>query len=273
MSDARPPHRFAVFSLKPLNKRAENVVNHPSNSHLVSTLNDGTNALDVGFHIRSRSNHTIAVLGRGCDVDIFVEGSSISKIQCSFEVDSDTNMIMLYDRSHGQTTQLLGENAIPFEHKRPRKVLVQNKLNTEVGMGGSGRNLVRFELKWHRDLVETMEQWGGREKGAQECLENPRLTRTIDESETVLPSEIGTRLHTPGLRQFKMRYIKVAQLGTGQFGTVHKAINVDTAKYMAVKILRLNPMEPIVTRALKREVEILSQTSHVGSVSDSCFLG
>jgi hypothetical protein len=46
-----------------------------------------------------------------------------------------------------------------------------------------------------------------------------------------------------------MKYVKVVEgkLGSGQFRTVHKAINVDSGKFMAVKILE----RP--TRALKQE--------------------
>jgi len=98
------PHPLALFSLEPENERAKNVVAHPCNSHLVSTLrDDGAIALDIGFNIRSKSCNTLATLGRG-EADIILEGSSIAKVQCSFEIDLDTNVVMLYDRSHGQTT-------------------------------------------------------------------------------------------------------------------------------------------------------------------------
>ena len=79
-------------------------------------------------------------------------------------------------------------------------------------------------------------------------VENPRLARTVDEAPTDLLSRRETRPHTPGQRQLKMRYVKVGpKLGSGQFGTIHKAINVDSGKFMAVEILE----QP--TRALKQE--------------------
>jgi hypothetical protein len=99
------PHPLALFSLKPVcgNERAERIVAHLCNSHLVSTLRDGALALDIGFYIRLKSCNTLATLGRG-ETDIFVEGSSIAKVQCSFKIDLDTNIVMLYNRSHSQTT-------------------------------------------------------------------------------------------------------------------------------------------------------------------------
>lgn len=112
-----------LFSLKPCSSRAKLVVAHPSNSHLVTELNDGTLTIKVGFNIRSQSYGTLITLSRG-DTDIFVECSSISRVQCSFEIDLETNVIILYDRSQSQTTQVFGGNAILFEHGRLCKVVV-----------------------------------------------------------------------------------------------------------------------------------------------------
>src|SRR5205814_8204675 len=104
----------------------------------------------------SRNHATLATLGRN-NIDIIVEGSSIARSQCSFEILPDTGIVMLYDRSFNQSTQVSGKNATPFEHGRIRRV-VQDKLNTEIGMGGEGRDLVRFELRWHQNPVQTVEK-------------------------------------------------------------------------------------------------------------------
>jgi hypothetical protein len=267
---------FSLVPDPPENERAKDVIAHPDNSHLVSTLPNGTLALDVGFHIRGKSSKTLATLGRGVDADIFVEGSSIAKVQCSFEIDLDTGVVMFYDRSHGCTSQVFGENAMPFEYERVRKVLVQKGLNTIIGMGGERRNLVQFKLEWHQDPTQTAETI--KDYDALPCgrVENPRLARTVDEAPTDLPSRRETRPHTPGQRQLKMRYVTVVggKLGSGQFGTVHKAIDVDLGKFMAVKILerptRASKQEDwrqSLYYALKREVETLSKISHVSKSS------
>lgn len=54
--------------------------------------------------------------------------------------------VMLYDRSHGQSTQVAGENATPFEDGRVRKIVVQREPNTMVGMGGERRDLCPVRL-------------------------------------------------------------------------------------------------------------------------------
>ena len=276
----RPPHPLALFSLIPYreNTRATRAVANPVNIRHVSTFPDGAEALDVGFHIRGKSSTTLATLGRGVDADIYVEGSSISKIQCSFEIDLYTGVVMLYDRSFANTTQVSGENAMPFERERDeRKVLVQKGLNTIIGIGGERRDLLQFELKWHQDPTKTAETIKDYDALACGRMENPRLTRTVDEAPTNFPSRRETRPHTPGQRQLKMRYVKVGpKLGSGQFAAVHKAIDVDSGKFMAVKILerptRASKQEDwrqSLYYALKREVETLSEISHVSKSSST----
>ncbi len=272
------PHPLALFSLAPINERAKAVVAHPINDPFVSTLDDGTHALDIG-HIKKSCNTTLVTLGRG-DADIFVEGSSIAKIQCSFEIDLDTNVVMFYDRSHGQTTQVYGERATPFEYGRLRKVVVQKMLNSIIGMGGEGRDLVQFKLEWHQNPVQTMDKIRNRQNISLGYEENPRFARTIiDEADTVLPSQRGTRIHTPGTRQLKMRYVTIGDmLGAGQFGEVYKAVDVDSGKLMAVKILELpdgatrkqrDDWKESVYYALKREVENLAKINHVSKTTSN----
>ena len=67
-----------------------------------------------------------------------------------------------------------------------------------------------------------------------------------------------------------MRYEKVGPpLGSGQFGIVHKCIDADLGKFMAVKILTRpagksqEDWREELHYTLKREVETLSKISHV----------
>lgn len=281
-SMARPcPHPLALFSLFPYkgNERAERLVSHSNNNHNVSTLSDGTLALDVGFHLRGKSSKTLATLGRGVDADIYVEGSGISRVQCSFEIDLDTGVVMLYDRSFANSTQVFGENATPFERERDqRKVLVQKGLNTIIGIGGERRDLVQFQLEWHQDPTQTAETIKDYDTFPCGRVENPRLARTVNEAPTDLPSRRETRPHTPGQRQLKMRYVVRGMLGSGQYGEVHKAIDVDSGKFMAVKILeqpsRKSKQEDwkiSLYYAFKREVETLSNISHVSKTFNHLY--
>ena len=120
------PHPLALFSLVPENEWAKVVLIHPSKSHLVSALPRGERlAFDIGFHIRSKPSNTLATLGLN-DTDIILEGASIARLQCSFEINLETSVIMLYDRSNGQITQAFGENATSFKYGCPHRVSYRN---------------------------------------------------------------------------------------------------------------------------------------------------
>lgn len=101
------PHPSALFSLVPTNNQTRAILAHANNGHLVSLIPNLRGPkypkgiacrLNIGFHIGSKSRHTLATLGRN-GADIVVEGSSISRIHCSFEIHKDSRLIMLYDRS------------------------------------------------------------------------------------------------------------------------------------------------------------------------------
>ncbi|TAQ83791.1 hypothetical protein B7494_g7893 [Chlorociboria aeruginascens] len=259
---SRPPDPLALFSLVPAPgcELAVSAVAHPDNARHVSTFLDGSKGLDVGFHIHGNSSTTLATLGRGTEADIYIEGANIAKIQCSFELDLENDVVMLYDRSFTQSTQVFGPNSMPFERERIRKILVQYNLNTILGMGGERRNLYKFQLKWYRNVIETAEVIRKYSTLPWSRMENPRRSRTIDMTPIDLPSH-----------QLKMRYVRASdnQLGSGQFGTVYKVIDVDSGKLMALKTLN-RPTKPSeqqkwqnsVYYALKREVEIISQIRH-----------
>lgn len=251
------PHPNAIFSLIACNKLAESVIDHIGNEHLISIAKPGIPAIDIG-HTRSISGDATVLATLGRNGDVIVQHSNISRIQCTFEIDPDTKAILFYDRSHSQSSQVFGENATQFEHGRCRKVVVQKGLNTIIGMGGAGRDLIQFELEWHHDPPEAQERAWSRQTATLE--NNPRFAKTVDEAATALPTPRETRIHTPGAPR-TVRYIKELEIGTGQFSTVYKALDLDTAKFMAVKIMKRRPIRE--WEKLKREVEILAKLSHV----------
>ncbi|PVH93669.1 kinase-like protein [Periconia macrospinosa] len=268
------PHPLALFSLIPLNKQTvEGVVDHPDNRHLVSfvpgaenTLNPGEVArgLNIGFQIGSKSSYTLATIGR--TGDITVEGSSISRIQCSFEIHKDTEEIFLYDRSSSWSTQTFGPKALPFELERPdRRVVVAEEANNQFGFGGVGCNLFQFVIYWHERPSNFQEQIATRE-------DHPRFTRTVDdEIPTALPSKRTTRIHTPvvhtpGVRGSAktIRYYKKVKLGRGSFGEVWKAVDVDSGEFFALKLVKWpeHGLQSQQYTMLKREVETFARMSH-----------
>ncbi|KAI0448492.1 kinase-like domain-containing protein [Xylaria acuta] len=256
------PFPNALFALEPINDRAHEVLRSPRNKRFRSALGNGDPVLDIG-HVRSKSanSNTLATLGR--DGDIVLEGGSISKIHCSFEINPDTNVVMFYDRSHTQTSQVYGETAFPFEYGRPRKVVVFGGINDIIGIGGVSRDLIQFRLKWYQDPIETTEK--AKERRGFALEENTHLAETIDESETAPVSQRETRLHTAGARQLPIRWAQMGCLGSGSYGDVYKAIDLDHGKLMAVKRLKVSKTGVSSERlktAWLREAKILSTMNH-----------
>lgn len=262
------PHPQALFSLVATSTRGDEVIADPCNSHLVSRQCDGNLGLDVG-HLRSRSRGTLATLGRnGCDIT--VRGSDIAQCQCSFEMDNaETGIVMLYDRSHDQSTLLLGEDSTGFKPDQIRRVVVAKKINEEIGMGvvTGVTDPVEFRLKWHaRDQDRAAGVTTPLATSSCASEEDPGFARIVDETWTVLPSRRMTRLHVSRQRTDPSRYRTMTDLvGAGQFGKVHKAVDVDLGTVMAVKTIRRPPWgwNPRAWKLVKREVETLSRISHV----------
>jgi hypothetical protein len=204
------PRPLALFSLipSPGNARAEAVIAHPANRHLTSTLSDGKLALDIGFLIAGNPSKVLATLGRGVDANIYVDGANVAKLQCSFEIDLDTGVVMLCDRSFAQSTQVSGANVIPLERGRiERKIIVQPNINTSMRIGTHDRNFIDFDLHWHRDPKALLDEVKALDQGLGGHFENPRHARTIDDAPTELPTCLGSRIHTPGQQQLKIRYV------------------------------------------------------------------
>ncbi|KAG5970518.1 hypothetical protein E4U55_001637 [Claviceps digitariae] len=261
----RPPHPLALFSLVPYNNNepARRAVAHPANAHLVSTSPHGE-GLEVGVHINGSTSKTLAILGRAPPSNIILDGASISARQCSFEIDFETGIVMIYDRSRGRTTQVSGGRFAPLVNdESERKVVVQEEFNDILEMGGKRHEIYQFKLLWHQDPTKMGEVCKIYGDVARFRVEDPRFIWTEVEVPFVEASTQQTRIHTPGPRQRKITYLPGTDLGSGQFGRVHKAIDVYSGKVMAVKkILKTTTEERSMYYAVKREIETLSRLSH-----------
>lgn len=246
-------------------ERAKEVVNYPENNHLLTLSDEGFPALAVRLHPGS-SLQTLATIGRN-NADIIMPFGYISRIQCSFEMCAESGVIMLWDRSSGQTTHILdapNKACFKFIFERARRILVSEEMNTHIGFGTTEENMIRFRLEWNfsrtrrpadlfRDIFLSS---GGRQ--------NPRTARTEDGSVTIPPSRYETRVHTPGMT-LRIRFHPGRSLGSGRFGEVFKATDVDCGRIMAMKVQRPQGLGSGSSKweYVKREIETLSQISHV----------
>ena len=265
----RRPHRGALFSLIPVNAKADAVVQDVDNAHLVSSSwKHNVPSFDIGFHIGSQhSINTLVTLGRD-DCDICLRPKAIARTQCSFEIDDlDTGIIMFYDRSHKQNTRVSGSSAQLFEKGRsPRKVLVWPGINDEISMGGINGETFEFEIEWLVKEGEIQKTARDHREAGKRMVTNPRVARTRDPTETVAGSAIMSpdeAFISP--HQLGMRYFRQKMLGSGSFGTVWRAIDVDSGRVMAVKrcnyVQGSQPQEYV--QRVRREVELMRRAKHV----------
>ncbi|KIH91211.1 hypothetical protein SPBR_01482 [Sporothrix brasiliensis 5110] len=258
------PQSLALFFLEPLNGAAFAVAEDDSNKHLLWE----PNVFGIG-HVASKTGNPTVLATIGRDGDIYIPDGNISRVHCSFELDADTGIVMLYDRSNSQTTQTVGNDAFPFEFGRPRKVVVMPDMNTTFGIGGIRSDKYQFSIVWPDDTAALQQRTSAM------LQPNPRLARTLDLlRDTALPTGMLTRIHTPGgPSPDTIRFQKIGEkLGSGAFGEVSKAVNVDTGQLLAVKTIKQvgRLQHPQEWRYLKREIQALSSLSHEHIVE---FLG
>lgn len=193
----------------------------------------------------------------------------LSRIQASFELARGTARITFHDRSQGKTCQVAAtetSKAFPFEEPRLRRVVVESGLNDVICMGGRSCDQIIFKLIWNGDedtVTECIKSWPGN----NQAVSTRQAVTEDDEEETDLPGGPLTRIHVPKAIQ-SFRYIIKARLGEGAFGTVYKALNVDTAALVAVKIIE--PKQNNIPRwkfDTKREVETIFNVKHVRELS------
>ncbi|KAI1097982.1 hypothetical protein F4804DRAFT_350928 [Jackrogersella minutella] len=143
---SRGPHPLSIFSLLPINNHARKVLEDPINAqaHLVSTHSNGIDHLDIG-HFNSISGYTnLANPGRGMDSDIHMNSKYISVSQCSFEIDPQSKVITLWDRSREETTRVTGTDATKFDPSPNRRVIVEPDSDIMITMGSEESMRVRF---------------------------------------------------------------------------------------------------------------------------------
>lgn len=285
MATSEQVHLAALFHLVPLNTAAAAVVADPRNRQFVSAV-DGTDGLDVGIVPSAiRDGITLATMGRAGDIHL--ASPNAGRIQCAFEVELATKAVMLHDRSANQSTQVHDDDGagssqvvsrlVSFEYdRRPRRVVVRQGINPVLGMCGRGRDKLLFRFLWNRRIDKALDA-----KLAQRTIgiaTHPEHAGTVDDTGIMgtteaVPGAAGaagagrvTRMCTLlGEKRPNVRYDLLEELGHGNFSVVHKALDLDTGCFIAVKLVQRAPhtAADMVWNTLKREVQNLTCIKHV----------
>ncbi|KAI1372778.1 kinase-like protein [Hypoxylon crocopeplum] len=252
-------HPLAIFSIVPLGVHADKIIQHRKNNPYVSKLHNDERALNIGHFQTSPS--TLATVGRHLMSNIVIPFPFISQFQCSFEIDTETRVITLVDRSSKQTTNAYGGEGSGFAPGTDRRVVIQEDLNTTITMGPPN-NLIVFRIEWHQDGTETHVY---RREGFRIPSHLARTLSTDPTKDAILPTNQATRADTPDVTESPITYDTIDTIGNGAFGEVVMARDKDTLKIMAVKILR--PKKGQSDTIIHREVNALKTLSHPHIVS------
>ncbi|KAI9803888.1 MAG: hypothetical protein M1825_001768 [Sarcosagium campestre] len=242
------------------NDRAIDVITDPVNSRFASTIPKYGRVLDVGFNNCSKSRSELATLGRS-DCEITVTGRNISRLQCSFQIDLDSGVVMLCDRSNNQTTQPFGDTAVPFKEGCPRRIVVRPGTNNFIEIGRDCDHC-QFKLIWHKEDAATIEELKSLDSILWTQDEDPRFAQTVRAESTF---RMPARMYTPGEQNPMLRYRKIGDpIGIGSYGVVFKCVNLDSGQLLALKELMCPPGESLNDwhNGLNPEVKALSRISH-----------
>ncbi|KAG8159919.1 hypothetical protein KVR01_010556 [Diaporthe batatas] len=250
-----------LFWLHPESPAAYEVINDPENAYLIDRSHPSP-CFAIG-HFRSKCGRRETLVTIGRLGDIVLRSTTFSREQCSFEIDPTTNVIMFHDSSRVGTSNVHGRDSTPFRFGSPRKVVVQQGLNTYIGMGGQRRDIVVFRMQWPHASPETLKLVEARDVRA--LAVNPRFLRTDSgNTETEVPTKAQTRVHSARPERPMIRWAKIDALGAGAFGEVIRAVDVDTGRLVAVKTVKIRQDQhrDASFATLKREIETIGRIEH-----------
>ncbi|POS68914.1 G2-specific protein kinase nim-1 [Diaporthe helianthi] len=180
---------------------------------------------------------------------------------------------MFYDDSSSGTSSALGPDSLPFRLVTSVGLLcneastlsleLKRVLIFKIAVGGVNCDLITFKLDWRAPPPGTLKMVQQRE--VTRLPQNPRLERTgPDDRETPLPTMPPTQTHFRLPKRPMIRWAKVDNIGSGAFGRVDRAVDVDSGRLIAVKTIRIRENQDKETffRYLNREIEAMGRIEH-----------
>ncbi|KND93286.1 NUAK family SNF1-like kinase 1, partial [Tolypocladium ophioglossoides CBS 100239] len=254
---ARPVHPETLFHLEPVDAATEAVLQHQDNAPFVSTSSTGDPALEIGYHVssRPRGGRVIARLGR--EADLVLPAKSISHVHVAFEVHPISHAILLYVRAEKTRSVRVEPGGLRQDGNFRQLVLVPG-VGYRIAIGESPR-LFQFWVKWRLvDMAMTCAVEAGFQ-AAQARAINPRWVKTEDDDESNIRSWYNTRLQSGAVSVVRDAQLR-EKIGDGTFGSVYRAVDLDSGHFIAVKVVGLKDDKG---RAyLHREIKTMQTLNH-----------
>ncbi|KAL7619586.1 hypothetical protein AAE478_010127 [Parahypoxylon ruwenzoriense] len=248
-----------IFSLKPLNQRALDVVwSAPAHFHPVR--NRGIPHLDIRapYGLPAGDMATVLIIGSTeGERDLSIEGDDIVTPHCTFSVNQRTGVLLVEDETGGWTTlrpHRQQQYESPLSAERPRAVIMGG-VNPFLFVGEPGKE-AKFQIEVHLSPEHILR-----------IMEHRRTEISKDDRDKYPPVSFPGQ--TPFPAGGLMRHQPVSELGRGAFGKVMKTVDLYSGDYVAVKIILptsnpryLKTWQENVKLAQVREVGNLARISH-----------
>jgi len=237
-------------------------------------LDEGCYALAIGMHLWNSKKKTLASIGReDCDITVSGWRHNISRVHCTFHIHPESGAILFQDRSVAKSTLVshLNTKEYGFETKREtRQVMVHPEFNDFISFGGVNKDLYRFRLVWKSNIDSTVH-------AVRDYIPRPLdFARPWCDRTTVVGSKEreAHRYHLrvqQNLLKHPMRFFQKGEkaLGSGGFGSVFPAFDVDSGRCLAVKKIRYKEDEDLVRAKgnVEAEAHVAALLNHVSPVS------
>lgn len=257
-----------LFSLKPGNITASEIVNLDSNRHLVPR---GEQVLDIG-HYRSEAERDearcIATIGRDGDIVVPPEWTTVSRVHCAFVVGAARRCITFVDKSSNASCQAYGGEGNTQELLSSSSRQVDSSAGLckfEIRIDGFNEpKTAEFDVVWHypaSGLISALQAWRRvalprRPKLAVTQIWPVREEHTKKQHSVVVAA--GYQASAGDIAKF---VLGGTPIGRGAFGAVFKARHPTSNMVVAVKVQQ--PLNARQWSQLEREVQIMSELCHV----------
>lgn len=221
-----------LFWLAPLNDKARECVNDPSNIGYVDNAPDPYvgSALVVSFESDPRISERLLTLGRAGDVKL--EGDYLSRWHIEILLHWKTWQILIRDKSPYINTKIEdpldpGRVCFGYSGGTYRQAVIRHGDSVELSLGGEHGKLYRFKVMWPR--IDDPKDFRAMEEDRRRFAlrpRNPQLCATEYEMPPAA-SRYELRVQPPAANSEQWLHREEGRpLGQGSFGTVSKTLNL-----------------------------------------------